>query len=172
MLSYDETRAECWVYTFKEGLLSKVAHDLRLRVARFCVELDDEKTHVSARFDPSSIFVDTPMKDGKAYPSALSSADKQKIAEQIREEVLLVRRFPNVDFRSSALSARADGGYDVSGELSLRGTTRELRAQTRLVDGRQLLELSIHQPDYGIAPYRALFGTLKLQSEVKLRLVI
>ncbi len=172
MPSFDERVAECWVFTFKQGLLSPVAHDLRLRVGRFRVELDDEKTQVSARFDPSSLVVDSPMKGGVEDPSALSTADKHKIAQQIREHVLHVAVHPSIEFRSHRLSARADGGYDVDGELTLHGVTRPLRCQTRLVTGRQELELTLHQPDFGIEPFSALLGTLKLQSDVKVKLVL
>ena len=35
MPHYDATTAECLVLTYKEGLLSAVAHDLEIRVARF-----------------------------------------------------------------------------------------------------------------------------------------
>jgi len=30
MPRYDQTQAECLVFTFKEGLLSKIAHDLKV----------------------------------------------------------------------------------------------------------------------------------------------
>lgn len=168
MPEYDETRAECVVLTFKDGLLSPVAHDLRLLVTRFTVEVDE--TSVSARFDAASLVVDTPMKDGAPSPGALSAADKAKIAAQIREDVLHTAKFPEVLFRSRSLSQRADGGWDFSGDLALHGVTKWIAAHTRLVEGRQELELTLHQPDFDITPYRALFGTLKVQPGVKVRL--
>jgi len=172
MPSYDQTRAKCWVFTYKEGLFSPVAHDLRLGVARFVLEVDDAKTRVSASFDPSSLYVDTPMKEGVPNPGALSAADKHKIEQQLRDEVLHTRKYPSITFTSSALVARADGGYDVEGELGLHGKTRSIRGQTKLVAGRQELELRLHQPDFGIEPFRALLGTLKIQSDVKIELVV
>lgn len=166
MPSYDATNAECSVLTFKEGLLSPVAHDLRLRVTRFSLEVDAAASAIVARFDTSSLLVDCPMKDGAENPSALSASDKQKIATQIREDVLHFSRYPEAVFRSSAVTARADGGYDVEGELTLHGVTKRLAARTRLVAGRQQLELRLHQPDFGITPYRAMLGTLKIQADV------
>lgn len=172
MPSYDESCAECWVFTFKQGLLSPVAHDLRLRVARFRVELDEAKTQVWAQFDASSLDVEVAMKEGADTPGVLSVDDKQKIAQQIRDKVLHAARYPSITFRSSRLSALADGGYDVAGELTLHGVGQELRGQSRLVAGRQELELTVHQPDFGIEPFSALLGTLKLRSDVKVRLVL
>jgi polyisoprenoid-binding protein YceI len=172
MSNYDQSCADCWVFTFKEGLLSPVAHDLRLRVARFDIEVDDTKTRVAARFDPSSLFVETAMKDGVESPGALSAADKHKIGRQIREQVLHVEAYPSIEFRSHDLTLRADGGYDVAGELTLHGARRPLRARTQLAVGRQELEVRLHQPDFGIEPYRALLGTLKLHADVTIKLVL
>ena len=100
MTSYDSSTAECCVFTFKEGLLSPVAHDLRLRVTRFEIEVGDV---VNASFDATSLVVDAPMKDGRENPSALTAADKTKIAGQIRDDVLHASRHPQITFRSRAL---------------------------------------------------------------------
>ena len=172
MPSYDSANAECLVFTFKEGLLSPVAHDLRLVVAKFSIEVDAAKASVTASFDTSSLSVDTPMKDGAENPSALSTADKAKIAGQIREDVLHSAKFPTATFRSSSVTARPDGGYDLRGDFTLHGVTCPLAAQTRVVAGRQQLEVTLHQPDFGIAPYRAMLGALKIQANVTVRLTL
>jgi len=170
MQTYDQENAECVVFTFKEGLLSPIAHDLRLKVTRFSVQVDGSAPAVTASFDTASLQVDTPMKDGAENPNALSDADKIKIAGQIRDDVLHSAKHPTAGFRSTSLVARADGGYDFEGELSLHGTTRTLSGSSQLVGGRQVVELTLHQPDYDITPYKAMFGTLKIQADVKVRL--
>jgi polyisoprenoid-binding protein YceI len=172
MPSYDSTNAECLVFTFKEGLLSPVAHDLRLRITKFSVQVDAAGTSVEASFDTSSLRVDTPMKDGAENPTALSAADKEKIAGQICDDVLHSAKHPEAKFRSRTVSARPDGGYDVQGELTLHGATKPIDARTVLVAGRQQLELTLHQPDFGIAPYRAMLGTLKIRADVVIRLTV
>jgi hypothetical protein len=172
MPSYDTTSAECFVFTFKEGLLSPVAHDLRLRITRFSIEVDAAFGAVVASFDTNSLVVDCPMEDGAENPNALSASDKQKIAGQIRDDVLHGSKHPEAVFRSSSVTARSDGGYDLEGELTLHGVTKSLRAHTRVVAGRQQLELSLHQPDFGITPYRAMLGTLKIQADVTVRVTV
>jgi polyisoprenoid-binding protein YceI len=170
MPKYDPSQAQSFVFTFKEGFLSPIAHDLRISVTSFSIEVDDAKSSVVAQFDTSSLRVDTPMKDGAENPSALSAADKEKIAGQIREDVLHSSKYPTASFRSSQVVARADGGYDLTGELTLHGVTRPLQAQTQLVAGKQQLEVTLHQPDFGITPYRAMLGALKIQPDVKVRI--
>jgi hypothetical protein len=168
MIRYDQTNARCAVFTFKEGLLSPVAHDLRLLVQRFSIEIDAE---VVASFDTASLLVDTPMKDGRENPSALSEADKAKIAGQIRDDVLHSQKYPAAVFRSRQHHCRSDGGYDLSGELTLHGVTKPLQATTQVRDGRQHLSLTLHQPEFGIVPYRAMLGTLRIQPDVRIEII-
>ncbi len=170
MPTCDEKSATCYIYTFKDGLLSQVAHDLRLRVGRFALRVEDEA--VSATFDTASLAVDTAMRDGVATPNALGAGDKAKIAAQIREEVLHSAELPQASFQSSKVVRRADGGYDVTGALTLHGVTRTLVTRTQLVEGRQRLEVSLHQPDFGITPYRAMLGALKIRPDVRVELIM
>jgi polyisoprenoid-binding protein YceI len=172
MPNYDSNSAECFVFTYKEGLLSPVAHDLCLRITRFSIDVDLAQGAVTARFDTNSLVVDSPMKDGAENPNALSTSDKHKIAGQIREDVLHSAQHPEAVFRGSSVVARADGGYDLRGELTLHGVTRQLAGQTHDVAGRQQLELRLHQPDFGITPYRAMLGTLKIQADVTIRVTV
>jgi len=171
-MRYDERSAECLVFTFKEGLLSSVAHDLRLRVTAFSIEVDEARSTIVASFDTGSLRVDTPMKDGVENPTALSPADKDKIAGQIREEVLHTAQHPVATFRSHVLNARLDGGYDIEGALTLHGVTRSVRGQTHAAAGTHQLELTLHQPDFGITPYRAMLGTLKIRADVVVRVSV
>src|SRR5262249_47513655 len=110
--------------------------------------------------------------DGAENPSALSEADKQKIADQIAGEVLYSNEHPRVVFSSSSVTRRADGGYSVAGELTLHGVTRPLHAETQLEGDRQITTLQIHQPDYGITPFKAMMGTLKVKADVSVRLSV
>lgn len=172
MPEYDQQTAECLVFTFKDGLLSKMAHDLKLRVTRFSVSVDPGQPSVSARFDPSSLCVEHAMRDGAEAPAALSAADKDKIAEQIQAEVLETPRYAEISFQATRAARRADGGYDVSGKLTLHGTPRELDLKTRLEGDRQVAELTLHQPDFGITPYKAMMGTLKIKPDVRIRISV
>lgn len=169
MPSYDGKNAQCFVFTYKEGLLSPIAHDLRLVLKVFAIHVTDS---IVATFDTASLEVDTALKEGSDHPGALSAADKAKIAQQIREDVLHSVKYPQASFRSSAVMQRADGGYDLRGELNLHGVTQSISAQTHLVEHRQRLALTLHQPDFGIAPYRAMLGTLKIHPDVRVELFV
>lgn len=164
MPKYDETQAECLIYTFKDGLLSKVAHDLKLRVGRLSV--DAQPGAVRAEFDTRSLRVVTPMKDGQDNPSALDEADKAKIAAQIVSDVLHSEQHPTAVFVSRSVQPRADGGYDVSGDLTLHGVTKAISTTTKKQGDRQVASIELHQPDHGITPFKAMMGTLKIKPDV------
>jgi len=168
MAKHDASTAECLVFTFKEGLLSKIAHDLKIRVTRFSVQIDDATRAITAEIDARSLRVVNAVKDGQDDPSSLSEADKDKIAGQIVDEVLHANQYPVVRFESTSVTP-VDGGYDVSGDLTLHGVTRPISTRTRLENGRQVAEVLIHQPDYGVKPFKALMGTLKVQPGVRVR---
>jgi polyisoprenoid-binding protein YceI len=169
MAKHDASTAECLVFTFKEGLLSKIAHDLKIQVSRFTVTIDDASKAITAELDARSLRVLGAVKDGRDDAHALSEGDKTKIAGQIVTDVLHANDHPSVRFASTAVTARDDGGYDITGNLTLHGVTKLVSTRTRLESGRQVAELVIHQPDYGIKPFKAMMGTLKVQADVRVR---
>jgi polyisoprenoid-binding protein YceI len=147
--------AEVLVYSFKDGLLSAVAHDLKIRVERH--ELDVEETAVKASFDASSLRVVTPRRDGVDNPGLLPAMMYGEIEKNIRHDVLRSDKFPRITFESSEVSAG-----EVKGRLTLCGVTREIRCARQ----GERVEVRLDQRDFGIKPYAAMLGTLKVKPEV------
>jgi polyisoprenoid-binding protein YceI len=169
MPHHDAATAECLVFTFKEGLLSKTAHDLELRVGTFSIDVAREpEPSIEATFDAASIEVATAMHDGRANPGALSSSDFRKIEASMRDDVLHTSKHREVRFRSTRVTAK-NGGFEVRGDLTLHGTTRAIVADVREKGGFFETEVVLHQPDFGITPYKAMLGTLKIKPDVRVR---
>lgn len=169
MPRFTERDAECKVLTFKDGLLSAIAHDLEIRVERFHVEWDDARSRVEARFEPTSLRVLHAMRSGAPNPSALSDRDRAKIEGNIRDEVLEVRRHPEIRFVSTAVTVD-DAGATLKGDLTLHGRTRSIEVRARRSGERWVAEVRLHQPDFGITPYTAMMGTLRIRPEVRVRI--
>jgi len=151
------------VFTYKEGLLSAVAHDLKLRVGTFSVQLDGNK--LTARFDARTLIVVSAMKEGVERAGLLGPRDHQKIERTVADEVLQSARYPEIAF--SAVIPPGDGA-SFDGTLALHGVTRAVRVS---VAGR-VAEVELNQPDFGIKPYSAMFGTLKLKPRVLVRMTL
>jgi polyisoprenoid-binding protein YceI len=156
------------VLTFREGVLSAMAHDLLLRVTSFELAIDPDVPAVTARLDPASLRVVTAMRDGRPLPGALRPADVREIEATIAGTVLAARRFPEIRFVSTGV-ARKDDALEVRGELTLAGLTRPLALAVRHEGDRLVGAVRLHQPDFGIRPYRAMLGTLRVKPEVVVR---
>ncbi|MFW6087891.1 MAG: YceI family protein [Myxococcota bacterium] len=165
MTTYDAERAECLVFTYKDGLLSAVAHDLKIRVTELSIDVDWDAPSITATFDPTSLRVVTPMKDGREAPSLLGDRDKKKIEKNIVEDVLHAKKHREIRFASKSIEREGDRAR-VTGELTLHGTTRELALEARKVSETWVAEARLHKPDFGIEPYTAAFGTLRLEPHV------
>jgi YceI-like protein len=164
-VSFDASTAECLIFTYKAGLLSGVAHDLKLRVERFEIVVDDQGIH--AQFDASSLRVVCARAGGKDDFRALSERDRREIEATIARDVLDARRHPAIDFRSTTVATVvAPAGMQIDGTLSIRGRERPLSLLARRDGDRAVIETAIHQPDFGIRPYTAMLGALRVKPDV------
>jgi len=163
MPSYDATNAECRVFTFKEGLLSAVAHDLEIDVSRFAVEISDDGSSIEGTFEASSLRVVDPIVDGRRSPGALSDRDKRKIEGNIADSVLHPKKHREIRFTSTEVSETK-----IRGRLELHGRSRDVELRREGDTAR----VTLHQPDFGIKPFSAMLGTLKIKPRVDVVLTI
>ncbi len=160
MARHDPSSAEVLVFTFKEGLLSAVAHDLKLRVGRFTIEVDGGAAR--GEFDARSLSVVCAVQDGKDAPAALSEVMRAEIERNAARDVLDASRHPSIRFETTSVTPAA-----VAGNLTLCGVTRPVRGERHDQPGRAVAEFRLDQRDFGIRPYSAMFGTLKIKPEVR-----
>ena len=171
MQRFDAGSAECLVFTYKEGLLSVVAHDLKIRATRFRIEVDEVTRSVDARFDAGSLRVVCAMSDETEAPGALSAANKREIEANIIRDVLEVRAYPDIQFVSTKVARRANG-YRMTGTLTLHGMARAVSIPVEERQTAYVATARIHQPDFGIRPYTALLGALKVKPDVTVRVTL
>ncbi len=158
------TAGELRVYTFREGALSAVGHDLALRATRWRVELRPEARAVTATVEAASLEVLCARRDGADDHGALSASDRAKIAATARDEVLRVGRCPEVTFEGRW---EGDDPRTVQGSLTLRGVTRPLTVRVRREGARVVIDATLTPTTWGIAPYRAMLGALRVRDDVR-----
>ncbi|MFC3978610.1 YceI family protein [Streptosporangium jomthongense] len=154
------------VRTTRTGLGAKAGHDLTLEAARWHGEAvvdaeDPARSSVSVEVDATSFQV----RKGVGGVRPLSDADRRDILRNIGEKVLGTARHPVIAFRSS-LVAGAPEAFRVEGDLTLAGVTRPVTIDALLADGRVRGSVTLTQSRWGIKPYSALFGALRLSDEV------
>jgi polyisoprenoid-binding protein YceI len=164
-VQFDATSGECRVFVRRAGLLSAVGHDVELRATEFVVDLDAGALSVRARIPARAIEVVDAVEDRERQPGKLSAKDKAQINANIANDVLEAARFPVIEFVSTRIEP-APEGYRVHGRLSLHGQSRELTFMAKRRGALLSAEVGIHQPDFGIQPYRALGGTLRVRPDV------
>jgi hypothetical protein len=156
--------ASILVYTFKEGLLSPLAHDLLLRLTRF--EIRREGAQIEADLEPDSFEVVGIVRGGQLEEAGLGADDKAKILEHLRREVLHTERYPDARFRGSVRESSARERILV-GQLTLCGTSRALELSLTPRSQRWQGSLELVPSEFGIRPFRALGGALKVKDRVR-----
>jgi polyisoprenoid-binding protein YceI len=171
---FDAVSAECLVFTYAGGMLSALAHDLQLRVERFTVEIDGDTGVVAATLDAASLRVVGAVRAGVVAAEVLGARDRATIEDTIAREVLETARYPEIGFRAEAVprAGTGDAGLRIDGRLSLHGQTRVVSLHGARHGERYTIETRLHQPDFGIRPYSAMLGTLRVDADVLVRVVI
>jgi polyisoprenoid-binding protein YceI len=154
------------VRTGRTGAAAKAGHDLVIGVtswqATLVVAEDPAAASVELSADPTSLRVI----EGSGGMKALTDDDKANIEKTINDEVLEGRE---IGFRSSAVQPSAHGsGISVEGELTIGGESGPVAFDLAIgEDGDMKAGVVVKQSDWGIKPYSALFGTLKVVDEVE-----
>jgi polyisoprenoid-binding protein YceI len=152
------------VRTKRTGAAAKAGHDLLIEVTAWQATLevgdDPADTSVELSADGASLRV----REGTGGMKSLGDDDKANIQQTIDDDVLERRA---ITFRSTAVTG-ADGGLNVQGELTLAGATRPLAFDLAVADDGRLSAVAVvKQSDWGMKPYSALFGALKVVDEVE-----
>ncbi len=150
------------IFTFKRGLLSRVAHDLRLSVGRYQISVDGDA--VTASFEARSLQVDGVMKKGKLDPHALSAKDLREVLTNTHGHVLLSDRHPQLRFAGRA--QRSGDILRVSGDLDMVGRRAAVAFPLRIIGQRAAGQVELRPTRWGIAPFKTLMGAIALEDRV------
>jgi polyisoprenoid-binding protein YceI len=111
------------------------------------------------------------MRDGQEAPSALSPKNRAEIESNIAEDVLDAASYPFITFESLSVTARTDG-YEIVGMLKIRGRSKTVQTRANKRGATLVAELALSQPDFGIRPFSAMLGTLKIKPDVRVVLSV
>ncbi|MQA86371.1 MAG: YceI family protein [Streptosporangiales bacterium] len=155
------------VKTGRTGLGSKAGHDLTIEVTGW------QGTATVDTADPanSSVSVDVEIdsfevREGTGGIKPLTDADRDEIKKTLREKILQADRYPTITFRSTKVEGSGES-FVIEGDLTIVGTARPVTVQGSLSEGRVRGEATITQSRWGIKPYSAFLGALRLRDEVE-----
>ena len=154
------------IKTSRTGLGARAGHDLTIEVTRWRAEVtvdsaDVAKSSAIVEADVGSFEV----RKGTGGVKPLTDADRAEIKQTIREKILQTGRHPAITFRSTRVAGTPES-FTIDGDLTITGRTEPITVYGRLADGRVEGSATVVQSRWGIRPYTAFLGALKLSDEV------
>jgi YceI-like domain len=164
--AFGPDNAKLTVHTKKGGAAAKAGHNLEMEVTRWSANLElGDSPSASLTADAGSFVV----VDGSGGVQPLGAQEKAAIPQTIDEEVL---KGTPIEFQSSRVDTDR-GGHTVTieGELELFGQRHPVKFTLNVgFDGRLAGTAQLKQTEWGIEPYTALFGTLKVADDVEVQI--
>ena len=153
------------VRTERAGAAAKAGHDLLIHVtaweATLVVADDPDVTSMELTADPTSLRV----KEGTGGIQALGDEDVASIHQTIDEEVL---RRQDISFRSTGVGGRRRHAPRARRSDDRRRTpSRSSSTSSAATRGELSGSAVVTQTAFGMKPYSALFGALKVKDEVQ-----
>jgi polyisoprenoid-binding protein YceI len=154
------------VRTSRTGAAAKAGHDLLIHVTAWdaTLEVGEEPAQTTLALDADATSLR--VREGTGGMQALGDDDKANIQQTIDDDVL---KRNDISFRSTEVQAAGDGNWiSVRGELTLMGKARPIAFDLAADDDGKLTGSAVvKQTEWGIKPYSALFGALKVADEVE-----
>ncbi len=159
------------VQAFAEGLLSAFGHDPVINIQDF----DGQVEFVPGTFADASLRIAVNA-NSLAVSNEVKEKDRLEIQQTMREVVMETSKYNEIVFTSSNISVNrlAEGRCHIRiiGDLTLHGATQKnlwisVEATVSADSLRAQGNFSLKQTDFGIKPYSAAGGTIKLKNELK-----
>jgi polyisoprenoid-binding protein YceI len=166
----DPSASRFTVQAFATGLLSSFGHNPTIAIRDF----EGEVQSGPEDFENASLLF-TVRTAKMEVLDEMKKDDRLKLEEEMYDKVLNVKQFPTATFTSKQITVQKLGNdlfqAHVAGELAFHGVQHDHSFDARIMRLGTMLrvsgEFSLRQSDYGIKPFKAAGGALRLKDEVK-----
>jgi polyisoprenoid-binding protein YceI len=160
------------IKSYKDGMGAKLAHDLILSPRQWKGTLNVDADNPAASSATLSIDARSiEIVEAVGGMKGLSDKDRKDIGKNIDEKVLQTGKFPELTFESTSVSG-SEPNFNVAGNMTITGTTRPVNVSLN-VNGTQITAATkISQKDFGIKPFSAMLGAIKLRDDVDFELTV
>jgi polyisoprenoid-binding protein YceI len=169
--SIDPRRSKIEIQVAKDGFLKAFGHDHLVAASKYSGEIQFE----TEKAERASVEFVVETASLKVIDPGESEKDRNEVqATMLGEQVLDATKYPQIKFSSTSVKAGSSvSQLVVEGTLALHGTPKPLTVPVRFqVSGDGTLvadaEVSLLQSDFGITPYKAAGGTVRVKDKLKL----
>jgi len=151
------------LHTTREGMAKKIGHDLVIEATSWSAKVNADGEDVSR--STATVTVDTrsfKVISGEGGAKPLSDKDRKDIEENINKKVLNTSKFPEITFASTSVKSAGGDNLTVLGDLTIMGTARPASMDITIAGDKATGTMALKQSDWGIKPFSALMGALKL----------
>ncbi len=162
------------VFVAKAGLFSAFAHDHNIGVKSFSGSVTVPESG-PATLVGGALALDIEAKSLTVLDQKVSDKDRAEITSSMHNAVLESEKYPKITFKSASVSGLKQMGensysFTVNGDLTLHGTTKRIAVPVSATITPQQLratgKYTLRQTDFGIKPYSAAGGAVKVKDEV------
>jgi polyisoprenoid-binding protein YceI len=151
---------------------AKLAHDLILSPSQWSGTMNVDADNPAA--SSASLSIDArsiQILEAVGGMKSLSDKDRRDIGKNIDEKVLDTGKFPTLTFESTSVSG-SEPNFNVAGNMTIKGTTRPVNVALNVNGSQVAARTSISQKDFGIKPFSAMMGAIKLRDDVEFELTV
>src|SRR5262249_47285817 len=165
------SESDFWVFAGKTGIFSALAHDHEIGLKRFGGRVVIPQAGAAG----GTLEMEVDATSLEVLDKKPSEEDKKKIFDAMHNEVLESAKHQKITFKSVSVGDVKQTGNDaysfvVNGDLTLHGVTKRIAIPVAATITPQQLratgKYTLKQTDYGIKPYSAAGGTIKVKDEV------
>ncbi|MFA1548710.1 YceI family protein [Actinomadura chokoriensis] len=148
--------------TGRSGLGRRAGHDLTIEATRWSAAVEAREP-LSGSSAEVTVEVDAlEVREGTGGALPLTGQDRAEIRKNLRK-TLDAGRYPRITFVSTGV-----GDDFVEGDLTIMGRTKPVRIGAVLDGDRVRGSVTVTQSRWGIKPYSAFFGALRLADDVEI----
>ncbi|GGN51268.1 polyisoprenoid-binding protein [Streptomyces albiflavescens] len=162
--------ARLLIKTGRAGLGRRAGHDLTIEATRWSGEVvlvvgAPDSSSVSVSIETGSLKV----REGTGGLKTLTDADRAEIERTLADKTLLhTAEHPTITFRSTRVTGTPQS-FEITGDLTIKGRPHPATVHGK-GNGDGLLSgwATVTQSTWGIKPYTAFLGALRLADEVRM----
>ncbi|ADG88349.1 YceI family protein [Thermobispora bispora] len=158
-----------FIHTTRSGPGAMAGHDLTIEATRWrglaVADLEDPaKCSVNVEVEVDSLEV----REGTGGLKQLTDSDRAEIKRNICDKVLKSVRYPKIIFESRRFEGTPES-FRCEGDLTITDVRRPVVLDCRVVDGWVQGTTTVKQSRWGIRPFSAFFGALRLDDDIQVR---